>query len=65
MRDSDSNSETVVNRSREISEDRWVSIKNELEEAKGTFTPEIEPCSPLVEAAKESARLTPLRRDDF
>jgi hypothetical protein len=64
MRDSDSNSETVVNRSREISEDRWVSIKSELDEAKGTFIGP-EPCSPLVEAAKESARLAPLRRADF
>lgn len=65
MRDSDSSAETVVTRSREISEDRWVSIKSELDEAKGTFMPATEPCLPLVETAKQSARLNPLRRENF
>jgi hypothetical protein len=62
MHNSNGDTETVVNRSREISEDRWVSIKGELEEARGAFVSSPEPRTPLVEAAKESARLNPLRR---
>lgn len=48
--DRNSSEDVVVSRSREISEDRWLAIKGELDEARAVSLTDIEPPAGLSES---------------